>query len=96
MTIQKKRLSILLFIAAVMLLIPFMAMQFTNEVQWSLFDFIVAAFLLFGLVVSVELVLRKVKNPLKRFVIGLGLLIVFLLLWLELAVGIFGSPLAGN
>lgn len=96
MTIPKKRLSILLLIATIILLVPFVAMQFTNEVQWSLFDFIVAAFILFGLVLSIELILRQVKNPLKRFAIGLGILIVFLLLWLELAVGVFGSPLAGN
>ena len=36
-----KRFRTLLFSALSLLLIPLTAMQFTNEVQWSLFDFVI-------------------------------------------------------
>lgn len=93
---SNKRLIVLLLSAALLLLVPLIAMQFTHEVDWGLSDFFVAALLLYGTVLLIELVLRKVKNPWHRLVVCLAVLLVLLLLWAELAVGVFGSPLAGN
>jgi hypothetical protein len=75
------------------LLIPLIAMQFTNEVQWSVFDFIVAGVLLSGTGVTLELLLRKFKTFKTRFIAGAILFIIFFLIWVELAVGIFGTLL---
>ena len=46
MTTEKKRLSTLLTLAAFILLVPLIAMQFTEEVKWTLTDFIIAGGLL--------------------------------------------------
>ena len=91
-----KTFLILLSIVLLLLLIPFVAMQFTNEVNWSLMDFIMAGILLFGTSLVIELVLRKVKSTKHRLLISGIILLLLFLLWAELAVGIFGSPLAGN
>lgn len=96
MTFQNKRLTGILLTVVVLLLVPFMAMQFTTEVNWSAFDFIVAAVLLFGTGLLIELVLRVVKKRNHRMIICLGILAALFLLWVELAVGIFGSPIAGS
>jgi hypothetical protein len=40
--------------------------------------------------------LRKFKTFKTRFIAGAVLLIIFFLIWVELAVGIFGTPFAGN
>ena len=80
----------------VILLIPFVAMQFTSEVRWSPADFIVAGGLLVGLCVGVELVFHFTKKPLHRMVLAGAVLLAFILIWVELAVGIFGTPLAGS
>jgi hypothetical protein len=93
---KKSRLFILLTTVAVLLLIPLIAMQFTNEVNWNMSDFIVAALLLLGAVFTYELISRKVTGSKNRTILSVALLIIFLLIWAELAVGIFGTPLAGN
>jgi len=82
--------------SAILLLIPLIAMQFTDEVNWNLFDFIIAGTLLIGTGLIIQLVLRKTKKIKYRIIIVAALLIVFLLIWAELAVGIFGTPLSGH
>ena len=71
-------------------------MQFSNDVNWSIMDFVVAGVLLFGTGLTIEYVLRKVKSRKNRILICGIILLLFLLLWIELAVGLFGSPIAGN
>ncbi len=96
MITQNKRLIGILITVTLILLVPFIAMQFTNEVKWGLFDFAAAGILLFGTGLLCELVLRKVKKTSYRIGICIVLLIALFLIWAELAVGIFGSPLSGN
>lgn len=91
-----KRLLTLLGAAATLLLIPFIAMQFSSEVNWSGFDFAVMGMLLFGTALLCELVLRKVKGLRQRILVCGAVLLLFFLVWAELAVGIFGTPVAGN
>jgi len=79
-----------------MLLIPLLAMQFTNEVKWSLSDVAIAGSLLFGAGLSIELALRKVKKVNFRIVAIVAIVILSLLIFAELAVGIFGTPITGN
>jgi len=74
--------------AALLLLILSIAMQFANEVNWTLFDFIVAGTLLLGTGLMCELVMRKVNKILLRIGICVVLLAILLLIWAELAVGI--------
>jgi hypothetical protein len=52
--------------------------------------------MLFGTGALIELTLRMVKTTRNRLIVCAVLAILFLLTWAELAVGIFGSPLAGN
>lgn len=91
-----KSLIIILGVVGAILLIPFIAMQFTTEVDWSLFDFVLMGVLLTGTGLLIELAIRKIKtNPQRLIVLGV-ILLTFFLIWVELAVGIFGSPFAGS
>jgi len=96
MTIQDKRLTGIVLAAGLLLLIPLIAMQFSTEVNWSLFDFLVAGVLLLGTGLLLELVLRTVKNTQQRIILCLAILAGLFLVWAELAVGIFGTPFAGS
>jgi hypothetical protein len=76
-------------ITALILLVPLVSMQFTDEVNWSLMDFITAATLVLGTGLLLSLVIKKVSNNKYRLAIGLTILIVFFCIWTELAVGVF-------
>ena len=70
------------------LLIPFIAMQFRHEVNWSYFDFILMGLMIFTTGSLIVVTLRKV-NPNKRIFIVITFLFIFLFIWAELAVGVF-------
>ena len=96
MITQNKRLIGIVLLVVLLLSIPLIAMQFTNEVDWKLPDFLIMGVLLLGTGLLCELVMRKVKKTAYRIAIcGLLLLILFFI-WAELAVGIFGTPFAGS
>lgn len=91
-----KRFTLMLLAAGLILTIPIIAMQFTTEVDWSFSDFIIMGILLIGTVSLIELGLRLAKSNTQKLLIIAGILFLFLLIWAELAVGIFGSPFAGS
>jgi hypothetical protein len=93
---KNKRLIIILASVSTLLLIPLLAMQFTNEVNWSVSDFIIMGGLLFGTGLLCELIMRKVKSVTNRMIICGAVLFVFFLIWVELAVGLFNTPFAGT
>ncbi len=93
---KNKRLMIILSIVVVLLLIPFVAMQFFAEVNWGLSDFLIMGVLLLGTALIIELSTRKVKNLKNRIIIYGAVLFGFFLIWAELAVGVFGTPFAGS
>ncbi|GAB4024656.1 hypothetical protein [Spirosoma gilvum] len=96
MITQNTRLTGILLAVAILLSIPFIAMQFTTEVNWSLFDFVVAGTLLLGTGLMCEFVLRIVRKREYRIALVGAILLALVLIWIELAVGIFGSPIAGS
>ena len=93
---KNKRLKFILLSVVFLLLIPLISMQFTEELNWTLFDFVVAGFLLLGTGLMCELVIRKISKTKYQIIICLALLVFLLLIWAELAVGIFGTPLGGR
>ena len=94
-THNKRIIGIVLTVVAI-LLVPLIAMQFTNEVKWSLPDFLVMGSLLLGTGLLCEYVIRKVNKTGPRIAIIAAILIALFLVWAELAVGIFGTPFAGS
>lgn len=93
---QNKRLIGILLTVALLMAIPFIVMQFTDEVNWTLFDFIAAGILLLSAGLMCEFVIRKVNKTTHRIAICAAILALLFLMWAELAVGIFGTPLGGS
>jgi hypothetical protein len=107
MTVQNKRLIGIVVTVALILLIPLIAMQFTDEVNWDVFDFVLFGTALFVIGLAYELVARRLDLPasegqstpettktgktLYRVALGIGLGGAFLLFWVNGAVGIIGN-----
>jgi len=81
MTIPNIRLIGIVLTVGFLLLIPLVAMRFTNEVNWTLLDFTVAGFLLLSAGLSCELVMRKVNNLWYRIVLCGAILMTLVLVW---------------
>lgn len=96
MITQNKRLVAIVLTVALILLVPLVAMLFTDEVNWGFFDFIIMGALLLGTGLTCEFVMRRVKKLEYRFLICGAILLGLFLIWAELAVGIFGTPFAGS
>ena len=78
------------------LLIPLVAMQFTDEVVWDLTDFAVAGVLLFITGLVLTFTTKRCKKPAHRIIATVVIVGILLLVWAELGVGIFGTPWAGS
>jgi hypothetical protein len=74
-----------------LLLLPAIAMQFTDEVQWTAEDFVFAGGILGGAGVVVELIAWKSGSMAYRAGACLALAAVVLLVWVNGAVGIIGN-----
>lgn len=77
--------------AALILLLPLVAMQFTEEVTWGPADFAVFGAMLAGACGTYELAARVTRNTAYRAAVGVALAAAFILVWMNLAVGIIGS-----
>jgi len=77
--------------AAFPLLIPLIAMQFTNEVNWTAFDFVFAWVLLSGAGLAFVFIASRSKNTIYRAATGLTVLTALLLVWANGAVGLIGN-----
>lgn len=82
-------------ITCLLLIIPAIGTKVSYEWQWGLFDFILMGLVIFSFGLVYELCTRTFAISHKR-IVGLIVIVAFLLVWAELAVGIIGTPFAGN
>lgn len=90
-TTQSRGILRIAFATGVLLLLPFLAMQFSHEVKWSPADFIVAGILLFGAGLAYELVASRGDTVAYRAAVGIAVGTALLLVWMNLAVGLIGK-----
>ncbi len=78
------------------MLIPLIAMQLTKEINWNINDFMLLLILLLFFVSGFEVIKLKSKSR-NQLIFGILILsLVILLIWIDLAVGIFNLPFSGN
>ncbi|MBT5422734.1 MAG: hypothetical protein HOK77_06920 [Flavobacteriales bacterium] len=78
----------ILFSSLMLLIIPLIAMPFSNQVDWTGSDFIIAGLLLLVAAFAIEVVLRLFTKKRNQVAIIAVLIFVFLSIWAELAVGV--------
>lgn len=77
--------------AAALLCVPAVAMQFTREVNWGPEDFLVMGAMLALALGAYELLATMAGNGAYKVAAALAVLGAFLLVWINLAVGIIGD-----
>ena len=83
-------------IVGLLLSIPLIAMQLTDEVNWSFFDFLIMGIMLSITGLALGIIIKKIKYHKYRNIFIAIIIMIFLLIWAELGVGLFGTPFAGN
>jgi len=79
-------------VPTVLLITPAIMMAMAAEGwQWSPFDFVFAAVLLYGATGTADLAIRKGGSAAYRIGAGLAVLVSFLLIWVNGAVGVIGN-----
>jgi hypothetical protein len=89
------RPNALAYAAPIVVLALFFVLDVAGRVTWTLGDFIVVAVLLFGAALAFDLLTRIVDRK-YRLGIAVAMLAVVAFAWVELAVGLVGSPFAGS
>jgi hypothetical protein len=89
--IQNRNMVRVALATAFILMVPLVAMQFTEEVNWDLADFVIGGLLLFGTGFAFERVARKGGNFAYRMATGVALAAGLILVWINLAVGLIGN-----
>jgi bacteriorhodopsin len=93
---QSKSILSILLAAAVILMVPLVAMQFTDHVNWGWFDFAAAGALLSASGLVFLLATRWARDIDHKVAIGAVVAVALLIVWVELAAGIFGTSAAGS
>ena len=83
-------------ITLLLLLIPLMANWLNNEFHWKLGDFILMGAMIYGLGLISLILMNVAKNKILRWIVTGLFFLIFLLIWVELAVGIFDTPFGGS
>lgn len=84
-------------VTTLLLMVPLVAMQFTDQVKWTIIDFVLMGVLLFGTGSLFVVVIRHGENIIYRAGMAVAVGATFLMIWVNLAVGLIGSgPHAGN
>ena len=71
-------------------------MLITDNVKWTLLDFLIAMILLLGTGLICGFILRKVNKPILKVALCVILFTTLILVFAEIGVGIPGTPLSGN
>ena len=76
-------------ITGLVLMLPLVAMQFSDEVNWGIQDFIAIGLLVFITGFIYEFFVKRIANSNHRKMVGVALFALLAIIWVELAVGIF-------
>ena len=78
-----------IFYPLIILIIPLVGTILFDQIDWGILDFLVMGILLLIVGIALSVVSQKIKNSKKRLFYSFIIILVFFLIWAELAVGVF-------
>ena len=78
-----------IFYPLMILIIPLVGTILSDQIDWGILDFLVMGIILLIVGIALSAVSQKIKNSKKRLFYNFIIILVFFLVWAELAVGIF-------
>ncbi|SIQ43868.1 hypothetical protein [Chryseobacterium indoltheticum] len=96
MMTQKQKTTMIYSLPALILVFAVLGNLFSKEFNWSPSDFLIGGILLFGTAIIIDLIRRIVKNQTYKIFLCIVVLFILIFTWVELAVGLFGTPFAGS
>jgi hypothetical protein len=93
---MRKKISIVGLVVMTIIGLLFVSTFFTTEMKWDLTDFVMAGILFFGAGLAGIFIWEWVKISRWRIFMLVLLAFLFIFIWAELAVGLVGSPFAGD
>ena len=78
-----------IFYPLIILIIPLVGTILFDQIDWGILDFLVMGIILLIVGIVLGAVSQKIKNSKKRLFYNFIIILVFFLVWAELAVGIF-------
>lgn len=99
MTISQTQIQLLIkvFLTTLgVLIIPLVLTLTLSDFNWDILDFVVGGLLIFSFGVYRTLLWKSKKSRRQKHLFFWVGVLVLVLIWMELAVGIFGTPFSGN
>lgn len=99
MTISHSQIQLLIkvFLTTLgVLMIPLVLTLTLSDFNWELLDFVVGGLLIFSFGVYLTMLWKSKKSRRQKHLFFWIGLLVLVLIWMELAVGIFGTPFSGS
>lgn len=93
---RHKVMTAAVVLTAVVLVANLVAMQASDGASWSAFDFALMSVFLLGFGAILDGATSLFRNSTHKLAIGAGVVAVAALLFVELSVGLVGSPIAGS
>ena len=78
-----------IFYPLIILIIPLVGTILFDQIDWGILDFLVMGIILLIVGIALSAASQKIKNSKKRLFYNFIIILVFFLVWAELAVGIF-------
>lgn len=96
MMTKQQKTALILAIPSLLMVAAFISNFVVKGFNWTGSDFLIAAILLFGTATFIYLIVSSKFSFRTKVIVTVITLLALILLWMEMAVGLFGSPIAGS
>jgi len=96
MMTKQQKTALIFAIPTLLMVAAFISNNFVDGFNWSGSDFLIAAILLFGTASFIYMIASSKLSLRAKIISSIVIIFILIMIWVEMAVGLFGSPIAGS